>query len=647
MTNAVTRRTVLGTFGSLAGMAAGLGSSQAAPGETRVRLRLLETSDLHMFVLDWDYYQSRIDPAVGLAKVASLIATARAESPNTLLFDNGDFLQGTPLADYVAQQSQPTPTAPHPLMTIMNGLRYDAATLGNHEFNFGVPFLEATLAGASFPLVCANVTRTDGAPFLPATVVLDRYVKDEAGNQHPIRIGVIGFVPPQIMGWDKAHLTGHLQAADIVLTAKQAIPALRARCDVLVVLCHSGIQGGAWVEGAEHCALHLAAIPGIDVIMTGHSHKVFPGPDYANIDGVDAATGRLHGVPAVMPGFWGSHLGIVDLDLKRSDERWTVEAAKVDVRPIAQRKDGKLEALTTRDATIAALIAPAHEATLAWVEQPAGTLAGPVHSYFVWAGYDPATALVHRAQLWYAKPLLAGTEYADLPLLSAAAPFRAGYTPESFIDIPGGQVTLRAVSDLYYFSNNTVTVMKVTGAQIVEWLESAVRIFATVDPATTDPQPLIEKRVPSYTFDTIAGLTYAIDVTKPPRYDNKGTLNPQARRIFDLRFEGKPLALDREFLVVANSYRADGGGNVAALQGAKVVLRAPDTNRDAVLRYVKANSPVAVPAAVPWTFAPIGKTRSVYFDTSKQAPRKLADRPGLVHLGDGEPGYARIGLTLE
>jgi len=647
MTNAITRRTVLSTFGSLAGVAAGLGTGQAAPGETRVRLRLLETSDLHMFVLDWDYYQARIDPAVGLAKVASLIATARAESPNTLLFDNGDFLQGTPLADYVAQQSPPTPAAPHPLMTIMNGLRYDAATLGNHEFNFGLPFLEATMAGSLFPLVCANVTRTGGAPFLPATVVLDRHVKDDAGQTHRIKIGVIGFVPPQIMGWDKAHLTGNLQAADIVLTARQAIPALRARCDVLVVLCHSGIQGGPWVEGAEHCALHLAAIPGIDVIMTGHSHKVFPGPDYANIEGVDAAAGRLHGVPAVMPGFWGSHLGIVDLDLKRSGERWTVEAAKVDVRPIAQRKDGKLEALATRDPTIAALIAPAHAATLAWVEQPAGTLAGPVHSYFVWAGYDPATALVHQAQLWYAKPLLAGTEHADLPLLSAAAPFRAGYTPESFIDIPGGQVTLRAVSDLYYFSNNTVTVMKVTGAQIIEWLESAVRIFATVDPATTDPQPLIEKRVPSYTFDTIAGLTYAIDVTKPPRYDNKGTLNPQGHRIIDLRFEGKPLALDREFLVVANSYRADGGGNVPALQGAKVVLRAPDTNRDAVLRYVKANSPVAVPAAVPWTFAPIGKARSVYFDTSKKGPLKLADKPGLGHLGDGEPGYARIGLTLE
>jgi len=597
-----------------------------------MRLRLLETSDLHMFVMDWDYYHAKPDPTVGLTRLATLIRAARGECPNALLFDNGDFLQGNPLADYIAEQ--PRKSVPHPLVTIMAGLGYDAVGLGNHEFNYGLDFLEAALQGAPFPFLCANIARADGSGFLPPYAILNRTFKDDAGVGHELRIGVISFVPPQIMAWDKAHLEGKLEASDIVLGAKRLVPELRSKSDLLIALCHAGIKAGQWTEGEENAALHLAAVPGIDVIMTGHAHRVFPGKDYAGLDGVDAIAGRLNGVPAVMPGFWGSHLGVVDLTLKREGERWIVGEADVETRPIYRREAGAVQELATPDAQVAASIAPEHRGTLAWVEQPAGAIDSRVHSYFVWAGYDPATALVNAAQIWYAQPLLANAGFGDLPLLSATAPYRAGATPDNFIDIPAGPTPLRALADLYSYSSNTVVVVKATGAQIVEWLEWAARIFNTVDPSAGQPQALVNTRMPSYDFDTIAELTYAIDVTKP------------SQRIVDVRFQGAPIGLDREFAVVTNTYRADGGGDFAALAHAQVILRAPDSNRDAIIRYFKASQTISAPRAFAWTFAKTGRPTAVYFDTSKAATPLVAAFAGMTLLGDGEPGYARVGLTL-
>ncbi|MFT4080794.1 bifunctional 2',3'-cyclic-nucleotide 2'-phosphodiesterase/3'-nucleotidase [Rhodomicrobium sp.] len=628
----ITRRTALGAAAYLATL--GLSDALAADSGPRMRVRLLETSDLHMFVMDWDYYHAKPDPTVGLTRAATLIRAARREAPNTLLFDNGDFLQGNPLADYIAAQRPGI--EPHPLVATMAALGYDAAGLGNHEFNYGLDFLEATVRNAPFAFLCANVVRADGAPFLPPYTVLKRVFKDEAGAEHALRIGVISFLPPQIMSWDKARLEGKVEAGDIVLTARRLVPELRAKCDLLIALCHSGIGTGSWTEGEEHAALHLAAVPGIDAILMGHAHRVFPGQDYAGAaDEVDAVAGRLHGVPAVMPGFWGSHLGVVDLNLRREGERWVVEKADVEARPIYRREGGTVHELTSADAEVAASIAAAHAGTLGWIEQPAGMLDARIHSYFVWAGYDPTTALVNAAQIAYAKPLLAAAGFGELPLLSAAAPYRVGYTPDSFIDIPAGPVPMRAVADLYIYSSNTVTVVKATGAQIVAWLEWASRVFNTIDPSAEGRQPLVNTRIPSYNFDAIAGLTYAIDVTKP------------SGRIADVRFEGQPLDLTREFAVVTNNYRADGGGGFAALKDAEILLRAPDTNRDAVFRYFGARPTVHVEDTTPWRFAAAGRPVEVWFDTSKAAVPLIEGSRKLVLLGDGAPGYARVGVSLE
>jgi 2',3'-cyclic-nucleotide 2'-phosphodiesterase / 3'-nucleotidase len=639
---ALTRRDLLATGAmALAGLPA-RGQTAAS-----LQLRLLGTSDLHMFALDWDYCRERPDPTVGLDRIATLIAKARAETPNTVLFDNGDLIQGNPLGDYLADAAKAArPDATHPMIRAMNSLRYDAATLGNHEFNFGLDFMERALKGADFPYVSANVERANGESYLPPFCVLEREMRDETGAAHKLRLGVIGFAPPQIMMWDKAHLAGRIACADILAAARRHIPALRKTCDVLVALCHAGINAHPAPENEENASLQLAAIPGIDAIFMGHAHRVFPGPDYAGRANIDALRGTLNGVPAVMPGFWGSHLGVVDLSLVRREEGWKVEDFRVEARPIYRREGSRVVSLAEPAPEFAALVAPEHEAAKAWVDAPIGHLATPLNSFFVWTGYDPVTALVNAAQLAYAGPLLAATPYADLPRLSAAAPFKAGYTPDAFIDLPAGPVALRHVADIYPYPN-TVVAVRVDGAALREWLECAARVFNRIDPAQAAPQELLDKRAPSYNFDAILGVTYEIDLAQPARYDGAGKIvDPNARRIVNLRFAERPVEPSQQFIVVTNNYRADGGGKFPGLDGSAVVLRAPDANRDAIQRFVAEGGRFDGDAA-PWRFARLGRRVTVAFDSARAAEGRIGARTGLKAISGADAGYARLAFDLE
>lgn len=660
MPEKVTRRVLIGGAGGLAATslagttraAAGGAISTGAGATARVKLRLLETSDLHMFVYDYDYYQDRQDNTVGLAKVSTLVRQARGEARNTLLFDNGDIIQGNPLGDYMALPGHLTRAGGHPVFRAMNLLGYDAATFGNHEFNYGLDFLKLALESAKFPFVCANIETLDGKPFIARSVVLVRDVVDEAGAVHRLRIGVFGVVTPQIMVWDKARLDGHVTALDIVESATRIVPGLRAQCDLVVALCHSGISGTARREGEENAALHLASVPGIDVIFTGHAHRVFPGPDYAHIDGVDTIRGTLGGIPAVMPGFWGSHLGVIDLVLARHQDRaapvrWTVDDFQVEARPIYRRQGRQALALVPDDAAILAAAAPEHAATLRWMEQPVGSTTVPINTYFSMIGNDAALSLVSAAQLWYAQPLLAGTPHAHLPLLSAASPFKAGGAgPDSFVDIPAGPLDMKDIANLYMFAN-TVCIVKVNGDEMHEWLERSCAIFNRIDPAIDTPQELTSSRAPSYLFDTIAGLTYEIDLSQPERYDGEGhVIQPDAHRVHDVRYQGRPITADESFLVVTNNYRADGGGSFPGTGGSHVVLQAPDLNRDVIVRYVmqaRQISPVAVPV---WRFRPLGRPVTLAFNGRAETARYLGGRPDVTRLGDGAGGFIRYGLRL-
>jgi 2',3'-cyclic-nucleotide 2'-phosphodiesterase/3'-nucleotidase len=615
----------------------------------QVHLRILATTDLHVQVLPYDYYADRPVATHGLACTASLIAAARAEAPNCLLLDNGDFLQGNPMGDLYARPGQLAPGQVHPILAAMNRLGYDAGTLGNHEFNYGLDFLQNVLRGAAFPLVSANIAMgPDGdAPLLPPYVLLDRQVTDGAGGVHGLRIGVIGFAPPQIVQWDRAQLGDQLTTEDIVESAARRVPQMQAAgCDVIIALSHSGIGGDLAVAGMENASTALAALPGIDAVVAGHSHLVFPGPGFAGLPGVDAEAGRLCGKPAVMPGFWGSHLGVIDLALHRAGGRWQVRCSHAAARPIWQQgADGQPQALAATDAAVAAAMAGFHAETLAYARRPVGRTRAPLHSFFALVTPSPAVAVVAEAQARHVAAWLAGTPEAGLPLLSAVAPFKTGGRggPQNFTDVPAGDMALRHAADLYIYPN-TVAALRLTGAELAEWLERAAGIFHRITPGLPD-QPLIDADFPSYNFDLIHGLSFAIDLAQPARYHHDGRLaDPAARRITGLAFRDAPVDPCASFIVASNSYRASGSGGFAARPA---LLTGTTSIRDTLVAHIAVTNPLPPPAPPFWRFAPMPGT-SVTFDTAPAARAMLGDVPhlALTALGDTADGFVRFRLAL-
>ena len=480
-------------------------------------LRLIGLTDLHANLYPYDYYRDRPDNSVGLARAASLIAEARTECPNCLLFDNGDILQGTPLGDFAAAAIIRDPAAIHPVIAAMNGLDYAVATLGNHEFNYGLEALERAYAQARFPVVCCNVLRSDGAPWFPPSIVIERDFADELGTKRRLKVGVIGVAPPQIAQWDEAHVRGRLTTVDIVEAARAEVGKLSGRVDLIVALCHSGISRLAPALGEENAGQDLAGLGGVDALFLGHQHLLFPGEDFAGVPGADAERGTLHGKPAVMAGFWGSHLGVIDLGLELYAGRWRVVRAEVEARPIARRDaDGAVIALVESNAAVLDAAKAAHAATLHYVRTPVGRLATPLHTYLALIADDPTVQLVNAAQRAYAAPLAATrADLASLPILSAAAPFKCGGRggPDFYTDIAEGPIAIKDVADIYPYPNS-VRVVKVDGATLREWLERSASIFRRIDPALRDEQPLLGPAFACYNFDVVDGVEYAIDVTR-------------------------------------------------------------------------------------------------------------------------------------
>ncbi|CUH37857.1 Trifunctional nucleotide phosphoesterase protein YfkN precursor [Jannaschia seosinensis] len=622
----------------------------------QAHLRLMETTDLHVHVYPYDYYADQQSDTVGLARTAALIEDVRSEATNALLLDNGDFLQGNPMGDWVAYERGMHDGQTHPVIQAMNTLGFDASCLGNHEFNYGLPFLLSALGGANFPVLCANVVTSMGEDptgdetLVPPYTILETSVTDGAGETHPIRVGLIGFVPPQVMQWDRQHLEGKVEARDIVETARAYVPQIRAEgADIVVALSHSGIGPAQHEPMMENASVPLAAVDGIDAVMTGHHHRVFPGPDYAGAEGVDADAGTIQGKPAVMAGFWGSHMGLIDLMLERDGEGWRVVEASVEARPIYLRgEDRSVQPTVESVEAVLESVEEEHEATLAYVRRAVGKTDAPLHSYFALVADDPSVQIVSNAQKWYIEQMMAGTEYADLPVLSAAAPFKAGGRggPDYYTDVEIGDVAIKNVADLYLYPN-TVRAVKVTGAEVREWLERSAGMFNQITPGETD-QDLLNPDFPSYNFDVIDGVTYRIDVSGPAKYGSEGEVaNPDANRIKDLSFEGKPIDDSREFVVATNNYRAGGGGNFPGLDGSNTVFEAPDTNRDVIVRYIVSQGTVSPRADANWSFAPLEGT-TVLFDTGPLGMRYADDVKGveIEPMGEAQEGFYRYRITL-
>lgn len=645
------RHFIAGTAGFIA-----LHPFSAHAAGNQAHLRIMETTDLHVHVYPYDYYADKAIDTVGLSRTASLIAAVRAESTNALLLDNGDFLQGNPMGDYIAYERGMKAGDMHPVIAAMNTLGFDASTLGNHEFNYGLNFLMNSLAGAAFPVVSANIAKTQGASaredetLLPPYVILDRMLTDGAGASHPIKIGIIGFVPPQVMNWDRKHLEGNVQARDIVASAQALVPEMKEKgADLIIALCHSGMGEAAHSEGMENAAIPLAAVDGIDAILTGHSHLVYPSKTFEGRDGLDVAAGTVSGKPGVMGGFWGSHMGLIDLMLERDGSTWRIVSHTSEARPISQRnEDRSITALVEDAPKVLASVAAEHDATLAYVRRAVGNTDAPLHSYFALVADDPSVQVVSQAQIWYVEQQLAGTEHANLPLLSAAAPFKAGGRggPDYYTDVPVGAVAIKNVADLYLYPN-TVRAVVVTGAQVKGWLERSAGMFNQITPGGAD-QMLLNPDFPSYNFDVIDGVTYQIDLSQPAMFDKDGAVvNADANRIVGLAYNGAPLDPAARFVIATNNYRASGGGSFPGADGSTIIFEGPDTNRDVLVRYIVEKGTINPAADGNWAFAPMPGT-TVLFDTGPGGAQYAAAVPGvaLEPAGTGDDGFARFRIAL-
>lgn len=640
---------------SLLALCVTAGTVQAAT----VDLRILETTDLHSNMMDFDYYKDTPTEKFGLVRTATLIQQARAEAKNSVLVDNGDIIQGSPLGDYVAAKGLKTGDV-HPVYKAMNTLNYEVGNLGNHEFNYGLPYLQKALAGARFPYVNANIIdEKTGKPLFTPYLIKETPVTDRSGKSHKVKIGYIGFVPPQIMVWDRNNLQGKVRVDDITETAKRYVPEMRAKgAEIIIAIPHSGLSSEPYHAMAENSVYYLSHVPGINAIMFGHAHAVFPSKEFAAIKGADIAQGTLNGIPAVMPGMWGDHLGVVDLVLNNEGGTWQVTQGKAEARPIYDAVAKK--SLAAEDPKLVNVLEQDHRATREFVAKPIGKSADVMYSYLSLVQDDPTVQIVNNAQRAYVEHFIQGDpDLGRLPVLSAAAPFKAGgrkNDPASYTEVEKGALTFRNAADLYLYPN-TLVVMKVSGAQVKEWLECSAAQFNQIDPHSSKPQALINWDFRTYNFDVIDGVQYQIDVTQPARYDGECTLiNKDASRIKDLTWQGKPIDPNATFLVATNNYRAY-GGKFAGTGDQSVAFASPDENRSVVAAYIssetKAHGEVKPQADHNWRLAPINSETplDIRFETAPgekatQFIEKYADYP-MKAVGSDEIGFAVWQVDLQ
>ncbi|USX15947.1 bifunctional 2',3'-cyclic-nucleotide 2'-phosphodiesterase/3'-nucleotidase [Oxalobacteraceae bacterium OTU3CAMAD1] len=642
----------------------------AIPEGTTVTLALMETTDIHANVMSYNYYSLAEDTSLGLERTATLVAAARAETPNNVLLDDGDTIQGTLLGDLQAV-TKPIPCSETMAVhKAMNAMKYDGGGFGNHEFNYGLPLLSqitntdfgipgvtkpsGTCGAPAFPLTLTNVTGVaSGKPIVQPYVVLPRTFSATApdGSKFDVKmnIGLLSFVPPQILEWDQKNLAGKVAVTGVQEAAKQYVPELRAKgADLVVALSHGGLDPSPYSPKMENGSYHLTTT-GIDALMIGHSHLIFPKgkePGAAALDAsfaafpasakIDAVNGFVNGVPTVMAQSWGRRLGIIKMTLAYTGGKWVVQPAKTTVESRGFKyADGTT--IVKADPAIAPLVAAEHAATIAYAKQPLGVATDfEMSAYFALAGDVSAIQLVNQAQLDYVKKFIATStdatlaSYKNIPVISCSAPFKAGRNgPSDFTDVaPGASAAapvglqVRNPGDLYLYSNNNLQAVKIKGSDLKAWLETAAKQFGQIDPAKTAEQDLVPSYGTIYNYDVFYAennaLTYQIDVTKPA-----------GARIVNLTYLGKPVADGDDFIVATNDYRAGGGGAVPGIDGSKTIIKSPDANQTVVSNYLAALG--ASTGKV--TLAGNGSARSWSFvKTATAGPVILRSAPGHLAL---------------
>ncbi|WBB68661.1 5'-nucleotidase C-terminal domain-containing protein [Micromonospora sp. WMMD812] len=504
-------------------------------------LTLLGTSDTHGNVYNWDYYRdAEYDDSkhndIGVAKLATLINQIRAERRGkaTLVLDAGDTIQGTPLATFYAKQEPITATGEkHPMARAMNIIDYDAVTLGNHEFNYGLPLLDLWIRQLGFPALAANAinAKTGKPAFLPYVIK-----KVSLGFAAPtLRVGILGLTNPGVAIWDKGNVEGKLRFDDMIATAAKYVPVMRARgADIVLISAHGGDSGtssyGPELPNENPVALIAQQVPGIDAILFGHAHNEVVEKFVTN-----ERTGAQ--VLLSEPSRWGQRLTRMDFTLARAHGRWTItkkSATMLNTNTVVE------------DPKVVAAVRAQHQKTVAYVNQVVAQASVEMSTVESRYKDTPILDFINHVQAETVTKALAGTSYASLPVLSQASPFSRTAV------FPSGDVKIRDVAGLYVY-DNTLEAVVLSGAEVRAYLEYSARYFRTLAPgAPVDPEQINDTSIPDYNYDALSGVDYDIDISKPV-----------GQRITRLVLAGTdtPVADDAQFVVAVNNYRRSGGGN--------------------------------------------------------------------------------------
>jgi 2',3'-cyclic-nucleotide 2'-phosphodiesterase/3'-nucleotidase len=534
----VSRRTLLTASGAAAVAPFALGEAAHAKPSPTYHLTVLGTSDTHGNVYNWDYYRdAEYDDSahndVGVAKLAALVTKLRAEATGpVLVLDAGDTIQGTPLATFYAKQEPITTTGEkHPMARAMNVLRYDAVTLGNHEFNYGLPLLNLWIRQLGFPALAANaVNAKTGRPAFTPYVIK----KVSLGRHAPtLRVGILGLTNPGSAIWDRANVEGRIDFLDMVETAAKWVPIIRARgADLVLISAHGGDSGkssyGPELPNENPSALIAEQVPGIDAILFGHAHAEVPQRFVTN-----TRTGEQ--VLLSEPSKWGQRLTKMDFDLTRRNGRWQITS-----KAAVTLNTNTVEA----DPRVLAAVRSQHAKTVAYVNQVVATSTETLSAATSRYEDTPILDYINKVQTDTVTAALAGTPYANLPVLSISAPFSRTAV------FPQGDVKIKDVAGLYIY-DNTLEAVVLTGAEVRAYLEYSAKYFRTLAPGDpVDPATISDPAVPDYNYDTLSGVDYDIDISRPV-----------GSRITRLQIGGVDVAADAQFAVAVNNYRRSGGGN--------------------------------------------------------------------------------------
>jgi 2',3'-cyclic-nucleotide 2'-phosphodiesterase/3'-nucleotidase len=550
-------------IGTITPAAAAPDTGPAGPGTT-AELTMLATTDMHGRAQDWDYFRNAPNAGSnvgGLARVGSVVDAVREQkgADSVFVVDNGDFLQGTPLSYYYASQEPVTETGlEHPMAAAFDAVGYDAQVVGNHEYNYGLDLLQKYIGDVDHPVLGANVVSADtGLPYhQPYT--LERM---QVPGQKPITVGILGLTTPGSAIWDKGNVEGRVEFRDMVDTAEQWVPVVDAQADVVVVLSHAGVGGtSSYTDPAvptENPSDTIAkTVPGIDVMVVGHTHLDRPSQTVVNEE-----TGEQ--VLLTQPYRYGSSVSQVDIQLQKVRGQWDV---------VGTEATALYTSTYPEDPDVLAAVADEHATTVEYVNQVVATSTEELTTESSWYEDTPILDFIQQVQTETVDAAMEGTERAGLPVLSIAAPFSRTSV------FPQGNVSVRDVAGLYIY-DNTLEAVEMTGAQIREYLEETAKFFGQVTTPGQVTSAQLTTTKPDYNYDTLSGVDYELDISRPAD-----------QRVIRLERAGVPVADTDRFVVAVNNYRRSGGGGFPYIATAPVVYNEQQEIRQLLIEWAQAKT---------------------------------------------------------